>query len=119
MAMTMPTPSPPPSRQPRNAISLSRRRRLHPHAVVSTLHARRLRVGAGSSIRADAVALVLAWLAPLRSSHCVHFDPMSGIDTPSSTMAPNTASEPISADVDPLVYGKSGDLTKHVEGVKT
>ncbi|KAL7549607.1 hypothetical protein ACHAWF_013481 [Thalassiosira exigua] len=35
-------------------------------------------------------------------------------------MAPNTASssEPVAAEVDPSIYGKSGDLTKHMEGVK-
>ena len=29
---------------------------------------------------------------------------------------PNT--EPIAAEVDPNIYGKSGDISKHVEGVK-
>lgn len=33
-------------------------------------------------------------------------------------MAPNTQAEPIAAEVDPNIYGKSGDISKHVEGVK-
>lgn len=32
-------------------------------------------------------------------------------------MAPNVT-EPIAAEVDPSIYGKSGDVTKHMEGVK-
>lgn len=33
-------------------------------------------------------------------------------------MAPNSESEPIAAQVDVEIYGKSGDLEKHMEGVK-
>ena len=33
-------------------------------------------------------------------------------------MAPNTTAEPIAAQVDESIYGKSGDLDKHMEGVK-
>jgi len=39
--------------------------------------------------------------------------------TTKNNMAPNTTIEPISAaEVDPDIYGKSGDLAKHMEGVK-
>lgn len=33
-------------------------------------------------------------------------------------MAPNTTQETIAAEVDPSIYGKSGDLQKHMDGVK-
>lgn len=33
-------------------------------------------------------------------------------------MSPNTTAEPIAAEVDPTIYGKSGDIEKHMEGVK-
>mmetsp|Transcript_29240 Transcript_29240/g.53457 ORF Transcript_29240/g.53457 Transcript_29240/m.53457 type:complete len:340 (-) Transcript_29240:167-1186(-) len=44
-------------------------------------------------------------------------DPTTTSPVRSTKMAPNTA-EPIAAEVDPSVYGKSGDLEKHMEGVK-
>lgn len=33
-------------------------------------------------------------------------------------MAPSTTTESIAAEVDPSIYGKSGDISKHLEGVK-